>query len=330
MRSPGIKVPVAEAETALKQIIRERAINKNLRSFSDENYVYFPLSRNIYINNGVNGEFDFDLKNITGIREILKNTMGRDGEKIGWQRIGDALIFNHNTNIPEKACELLNERLGFRQIYEIQGPVIGESRKPEIKILYGEPHDTKYRENGVTFVLNPNKVMLSKGNIVERGIPYSKLISPREVLDMFSGIGYFSLPLGKRFPIVSMTCVDINSTALEYLKKSYQETGLKFPLNLINSDCRNINTDKKFDTIIMGNFKSVNYLPQALSHGKEEFNLIIHHIESSDTIQTADYELMKKCVNLGYLASVIDTHIVKSYAPHMWHLSTLIFLRRKF
>lgn len=330
MRSPGIKVPLAEAENALRQIIRERAIDKNLRSFSDDDYVYFPLTKNLYIKNAVNGEFDFDYRNITGIREILKNTMGVKGEKIGWQRIGDALIFNQDANVPEETCKLLNEKLGIEQIYEIQGPVIGESRIPEIKILYGEPHDTKYRENGITFVLNPNKVMLSKGNIVERGIPYSKLISPRDVLDMFSGIGYFSLPLGKRFPIVSMTCVDINPIALEYLKKSYQETGLKFPLTLINSDCRNIHTDQKFDTIIMGNFKSVNYLPQALSHGKEEFNLIIHHIESSDTIETSDYELMKKCVNLGYLASVIDTHIVKSYAPHMWHLSTLLFLKRKF
>ena len=205
----------------------------------------------------------------------------------------------------------------------------GESRKPEIRLIYGNAHETSYRENGVNFILNPMSVMLSKGNIVERGIPYPELKSPRRVLDMFSGIGYFSLPLGRKFTLETMTCVDINNDALGYLKKSYEASGFKFELILENRDCRDISTGEKFDTIIMGNFKSLNYLPHALSHADDQCSIILHHLEPSDSISRADYEIMRKCSHLGYSAGVIDSHMVKSYSPHMWHISTLINVRRK-
>lgn len=329
LRSTGLKVQATMAEEILKEIRRKNCLNRRLRPFSDSGYVYFPLDREIPHLREMQGEFEFEERNNEGIRDILEMILGERGRRIGWQRIGDALIFNAGSGISEKVCEAICSEIEIGQIYEIQGKIGGESRKPEIRLIYGNAHETSYRENGVNFILNPMSVMLSKGNIVERGIPYPELKSPRRVLDMFSGIGYFSLPLGRKFTLETMTCVDINNDALGYLKKSYEASGFKFELILENRDCRDISTGEKFDTIIMGNFKSLNYLPHALSHADDQCSIILHHLEPSDSISRADYEIMRKCSHLGYSAGVIDSHMVKSYSPHMWHISTLINVRRK-
>ncbi len=329
MKSIAIRVRREESEKILRIISRYDILRKDLKAFERDGYVHFPVIKNIPELEMYMTESDFQERPEKGIREILVRELGEKGMDIGWQRIGDAVIFNAGSGINEDICREICQRTGAGQIYEIDGKIEGDIRKPELIPIYGNPHDTIYRENGVNFVLNPSRVMLSKGNISERGIPYFNLIRPENVLDMFSGIGYFSLPLGRKFQIRSMTCIDLNPISLEYLKKSYEKSNFTFDLTLRNMDCRNFSSDEKFDFILMGNFKSFNYLPHALKHSSSSADIVLHHLESSDSMVSSLYEILRKCKLPGYRAWIRDSHRVKSYAPHMWHISTLIHVERK-
>jgi tRNA wybutosine-synthesizing protein 2 len=67
-------------------------------------------------------------------------------------------------------------------------------RSPQVEILKGDNGWVEHKENGIVYCYDVTKCMFSSGNITEK-LWIGKMDCRDEVVvDMFAGIGYFTLP----------------------------------------------------------------------------------------------------------------------------------------
>ena len=110
-----------------------------------------------------------------------------------WKKIGDILIVD--SKFSEDNIDSLESIAAKHQVKSIIkiDRIEGQKREPTVSLLYGTETETVHKENGCLFNLDLSKVMWAKGNNNER-LRIAKLVTKGEtVVDMFAGIGYFSI-----------------------------------------------------------------------------------------------------------------------------------------
>lgn len=201
------------------------------------------------------------------------------------------------------------------------------TRKPDIEIIAGcKEHEpapstqTLHKEHGCQFLLDISEVMWSKGNKQER-IRLTKLVKKNEtIVDMFAGIGYFSIFIAKYCNPKKVYAIDINPKAIEYLRKNVWLNNVENKVEILEGDCRRFSKilENTADRIIMGYlFDTEKFLPYALRIAKN--NSVIHFHR---TVKTEEIKKLKeKIMEIGkkYKIKILKTKRVKSYAPKIWH-----------
>jgi tRNA wybutosine-synthesizing protein 2 len=262
---------------------------------------------------------------------VIKSMKLTDRQKellpAGFQRIGHVVILNLKPGISNLANEIAGLILKaypyVKTVCLTQG-VSGELREPRVSYLAGERKtETTHRENRCLFRLDVARIMFSKGNLSERArLP--RLVRPGEVIaDLFSGIGYFSIPIAKHARPRRIYSIEKNPTAFRYLKENIRLNRVQDRMTPILGDCRKVLMGNVADRVIMGYLpKTYQYLPAAFEALRPEGGTIHYH----DTF--ADKELWDKPLDLleaqafrqGYTPKRV-THkaIVKEYAPGVFH-----------
>ena len=248
----------------------------------------------------------------------------------GYQKIGSIVIVNINPNI-----EHLKYRIGKLILRNIPntitvcnrtGSIIGEERFPQLEIIAGEDNtETTHRENGCFYKLDVAKVMFAKGNLKERG-RISKLVKSGEIIvDLFSGIGFFSLPIAKFTKPSKIYAIDISPTAILYLQENIKLNKVEGKIEIILGDCRKVvkKLGKVADRVIMGYLpKTSKYLNSAFSVLKDKGIIHYHDVFKEEDLWDKPTEILKKSAeeNGYFLEEILDKIIVKSYAPKVFHV----------
>ncbi|SMD30428.1 tRNA wybutosine-synthesizing protein 2 [Picrophilus oshimae DSM 9789] len=315
MLAHAIKVEKHDIKT-LKRIERSGIVNRDLVYDHDEDYIYVPVIKNI------DGSISHDFKEKNSIKTMLKNEMERNGIKNypeKWVRIGSSIIIK-NTRHEKIIGSILAEILNVSSVYMETGRIHGDLRKPSLKLIYGSGGETLHLENGVKYLLDPEKVMFSPGNINERSNIYEDL-NGKVFMDMFAGIGYFSIPALKyKRPSGAILC-DINPEAIKFLKRNIEINNIKTRVEIFNCDSRLISSKIKADYIMMGNFKSIEFLPHALSHIKNNGKISMHYLTDKNYIKNSYEPIIKKARSYGYNLTLYDYHRVKSVSPFFYHVN---------
>ena len=133
-----------------------------------------------------------------------------------WKRIGNVLILDSKFHYESyEDLQVLSKKHNVKTIMKIDH-IQGTKREPVYNILYGNETETIHKENGCLFKLDLSKVMWSKGNNNER-LRIAKLVEDNEVvLDMFAGIGYFSIPIGVHSNAKRIYSIEINPNSYLY------------------------------------------------------------------------------------------------------------------
>ncbi|WP_171823304.1 methyltransferase domain-containing protein [Thermogymnomonas acidicola] len=247
-------------------------------------------------------------------------------------RYGDALVFREE--IGGGGCgEGLHAGNGLQERVrhgggEGQG---GEERIPSVRRILGPGGgETVHRENGIRFVFDPERVMFSPPGNVNIRVWASRLDAwgGCTVLDMFSGIGYFTLPVAKYGDPERVIAVDINPMALDYLRKSAAASGIRTGIETVARDCRELQGIKA-DLILMGNFKSVAYLPAALRNMGGVARIFMHYLVDTSSLGSHATMVMGRLRSYGFVGGEeLHSEVVKSFAPHLWHVAALFRVRR--
>ena len=155
----------------------------------------------------------------------------------GFQRIGDIIILNldeslkkHKRKIGEIVLELFKD---VRTVCIKEGGIKGEFREPQIEYLAGDKNtETIHIESGIKYNFDVRKIMFAKGNVSER-VRIPKQVKKDEIIiDMFAGIGYFSLALGKYSKAKKIYAIELNPVSFHYLKENIRLNKIKPPTRI--------------------------------------------------------------------------------------------------
>ena len=181
--------------------------------------------------------------------------------------IGDICLvkFRDELTLPRKREEARRIQIlvHVKTVCELQG-IEGELRTPIVRKLLGGETVTVHKEHGVLYKLDVAKIMFSKGNVNERQRLTGLVQRNERILDMFAGIGYFTLPLAKTALPREIVACEKNLVAYHYLKENIvlNKVGGVIPLR---RDCRTLTYHHAFDRILMGYFPGTEtFLPHAL------------------------------------------------------------------
>jgi tRNA wybutosine-synthesizing protein 2 len=193
------------------------------------------------------------------------------------------------------------------------------TRTPDAEMVWGSGGEVCHKEAGISYILDPEKVMFSMGNREEKA-RIARMVRnnprPERIADMFAGIGYFSLPLGRAG--ASVHAMEINPVAFGYLVRSIEANGLGDRISASPGDCRRL-LSGTYDRIVMGHFDAVTMLPDALRHAEPGSIIHVH------SIGPVEDQVRAHVACAGFSAS-IHVHTVKKYRPHAWHMVQDVYL----
>ncbi len=236
--------------------------------------------------------------------------------KIKYQRIGDIVIVKRELSTEE--IKKIVEKTKCKTILKATTHITGEFREPHYKIIYGKETETIHKEHGCLFKLDVAKIMYSQGNIKERERISRIGMKNEVVIDMFAGIGYFSIPLAKYSNPKKVYAIEKNPTSFYYLTENIKLNKLK-NVTAILSDNRDVSL--KGDRIIMGYIhKTHKFLDKAFSFLKEE-GIIHYHETVAESILNRPIERLKYYAEKNnYKLESYKLYKIKKYAPGVWHV----------
>jgi len=198
--------------------------------------------------------------------------------------------------------------------------VRGQFREPCREVIAGRPAETIHRENGVLFKLDPMRIMFSQGNVKER-MRMASLGKDEIVVDMFAGIGYFSLPMAVHSRPYRITAIEINPVAHRYLVENIRLNHVEDIVEPVLGDCAVLTPEGDADRVIMG---MVGITDRYLRKGIEALRPggILHYHQNVPAWQYPD-ALIRPPVHaaalLGRSAEPLGCHKIKKYAPGIIH-----------
>jgi len=197
-------------------------------------------------------------------------------------------------------------------------------RKPKIEIIAGcKNTQTLHKEHGCQFLLDVSKIMWSQGNKEER-LRLIKIVKSKEtIVDMFAGIGYFSIFIAKYSKPRKIYTIDINPVAIEYLRKNIWLNKVEDKIEVLEGDCRKFSNLLKntADRIIMGYlFNTEKFLPYAFRIAKEDAVIHFHKTVKEEEIDEIKGKIIKIGTRNKVKIKVLKIKKVKSYAPKIWHV----------
>jgi tRNA wybutosine-synthesizing protein 2 len=277
--------------------------------------------------------------------ESLKGTLSEEELLLlprGFQTIGHIVIIKLNPVLLEKK-EIIGEKYlellpnYIRSVYLNQGIIQGQFREPN-KIIYllGENNPiVEHKEHNVKYKFDITKIMFSKGNIKERKYLATLVKNGEVIIDMFSGIGYFSLPIAKHAKPSKIYSIELNPLAFSFLEENIQINHLEKIIIPIKGDSKSevlrlSQNGIVADRIIMGVFPApIEYIESALSVAKE--GTIIHYegIASKEDYLDLFNEFKEKAGNLKFKCKLLTERFVKSYGPHLYHVVLDIVITNK-
>ena len=243
-----------------------------------------------------------------------------------YQKVGDIILiklFGSAARQHKKIGEAVLEMLPYiRTVCMIKG-IAGEYRIPRAEVIAGDKNTTTtHKEHGCLYRIDVAKIMFSKGNLSEHRRLINQIKPNETIIDMFAGIGYFSIGIAKNSKAKEIYAIEKNPTSFKFLKENISLNKIK-NIKPMMADCRFATLPEKADRIIMGYFPGTErFLPKAFSLLKKKGIIHYHNVyKQSELWEKPLEQLRKRAEANGFvLTRIITKKKVKSTAPRTYHI----------
>jgi tRNA (guanine37-N1)-methyltransferase len=258
------------------------------------------------------------------IRKVLEEARIKNPERVstGVDVVGDiAIVRLPELSAAEKrrlALALTKEVKNVKCVYDQEGGIEGEFRLRKLKHIAGEKRTlTLHRENGCVFRVDVARCYFSPRLSTER-LAIAGQVAPRErVLNMFAGVGPFSITIAKKAGAAVTSC-EINEYACDLHEENDRLNKVQDKVSVTRGDAAELPTREKsrFDRVLMPHPSQADkFLPAALAMAKNR--AVIHYYRHvlGESEQEASARLVEELSGLVPPRTHIATRRVREVGP---------------
>ncbi|PSP27990.1 class I SAM-dependent methyltransferase family protein [Halobacteriales archaeon QH_2_65_14] len=249
-----------------------------------------------------------------------------------WAVIGSVVLVElGDSPRPAEVGEALLSMHGEADTVLAREGIAGQHREPAVEVIAGEGDtETVHREHGTTYALDLAAVMFSPGNKSERARMGEVVPADERVLDMFAGIGYFTLPMARGGARV--TAVERNPAAFQYLVENVVRNDVRERVETYRADCRDVVANGvevadaggdpfAFDRVVMGYYDAHEYLDSALAALDTGGAVHIHEATPEQLAPDRPIARLQAAADdQGRTVEVRDTREIKGYSEGVVHV----------
>jgi tRNA (guanine37-N1)-methyltransferase len=223
----------------------------------------------------------------------------------------------------------------IRTVLAKSSVVRGIRRLREYEVISGSSDtETVQKEYGCKYHLDLRKVYYSPRLSYEHSRVASQVEEGETVIDMFTGVGPFSVLIAHTHRNVKVYAIDLNPDAVRYLERNVIVNGVLGKVISILGDAKEVVNNRlrgAADRVIMNlPEKAIEYLEVACNALKPEGG-IIHYYEFSEgpdplrTVKKRLTETLNKTDHMGRM--FISARVVREVAPFKWQVAVDIRIR---
>ena len=343
----SLKVPRKLGEEAIRLVSKLGLLNKDLKVEPLGEYLHIPLNRKPILTETEK------IRETLGHHEILirdfskRFKIPRSAFDVAADRLPPHLLASFPRSIDiigevaivevplelEKHKKIVGEAIlqahkHVRTVLAKSSAITGIKRLREYEVIAGSGRtETIHREHGCIYHLDVRKVYFSPRLSFEHLRVASQVKANETVVDMFTGVGPFSILIAKIRKDARVYAIDINPDAVRYLEKNAIANKVLDRVVPILGDAREVIRKKLrgvADRVIMNlPEKASKYVDAACEAIKSEGG-VIHYYSftyGADLIQKAERELVGSLIEAGRkLDRVISARKVREVALGKWQV----------
>jgi tRNA (guanine37-N1)-methyltransferase len=348
-RAIGAKVPIEKGEYFRKKFSDVHLIDKKLMIKRNDSFLFIPLSMDPDTIEKQKEKFKWLTQNQIDLQsenfelypdrinnyKLLLDLPAELNKELptSFDIVGTIALIKLPDNLREYSKligeAILNVHKNLKTIAWDKG-IKGEYRIRDFEIIAGKNNtETIHKEYGIRFLMDISKAYFSP-RLGKEHYRIAKLVKPGEVvLDMFAGIGPFSIMISKYSKANQIYSIDINKSALEFFIKNIDLNKVQNIFPLEGDANKILEKVPLVDRIIMNlPHESAKFLKSALKKLKPEGTIHYHLISNPTEIHTIKSELEKSLEEYGFRAIKIETNNLGSYSPKLNHYCLDLHLER--
>jgi tRNA (guanine37-N1)-methyltransferase len=228
------------------------------------------------------------------------------------------------------AKAIMNRHKNVKSVFVQETGVRGDFRLRGLTLVAGEKRTiTVHRESGCSFSVDVKKCYFSPRLSNER-LRIASLVKPGEtIVNMFAGIGCFSIVIAKRACNVKVYSIDVNPVAVQFMTENVRLNRVYGKVIPILGDAKTIiekQLEHHADRVLMPlPKKAFEYLPCAVSALKPSGGWIhIHTFEHANKTENSAEKVKQRVKRtldrLGVRFEVPAVCVVRSTGPNWWQL----------
>lgn len=352
VEAPCLRVPKRLGNKAILNLKDLRLLNTRLVIRREEDHLAIPLSRRPTMEEAaiirerlqeadiVADRFDEKGRRVKTLRETLADRLPPQL----LTRLPRSMDIVGKVVIVEVPAELeaykqllggavLEVNRGVKTVLAKAGAVGGERRLREFEVIAGTGEtETVYREHGCTYALDPVRVYFSPRLSQER-LRIAQMAGGGEVvIDMFAGVGPFSIQIAKKHRDAKVYAIDVNPEAIQYLNLNVAANKVENVFPLLGDAREVVERDLagKADRVIMNlPERAMEFIDVACKALKPSGGVIHYYGFEAEPnpLEKAEESLAGAVSEAGRAVKrVLGSRLVRGTAPHEWQVAVDILV----
>ncbi len=324
MESISLVVPKKKAEPVRRKLIEKGVLRRDLQIRSDAKSVYLPVTQRIDLGYPIE-KMDFkemelqvsDYRLLVDVPEEIRPLLPSS-----FDTVGSIAIVKMEDEVAPYAAKIgkaiMATQISIKTVCMDSG-VIDEFRTRDVKVVAGEKTtETIHKEYGLTFKVDVARAFFTPRLATERQA-VAKQVKPGEVvIDMFAGIGPFSIMIAKTGSPRIVYAIDMNPDAIELMKENIALNKAASVSPMLGDARELVPRLEKADHVVMNlPHDGRGFIGEAIRALKPGGVIHFYEITEEDEVQKSLDEIADAARRDGRLMKELARRRIKSYSPTM-------------